>query len=400
MNSTYLQQALPDRWQQHLYALMLKLRPQGAGDVLPNAGHLAHAALLHWFAQVDPALAAWLHEPNAKRPFTCSSLWFPNEREVALAQRENRRLPILPGQVYWLRLTLLRDELFQTLTTRFFQPVVRTPGDKGPPGLDLPSLRLGGVSFEISGLVALPPEIDGQQSGSVSWAGYTTYERLVEQACALDPASPAAQHIGMQFRSPTAFSDGQVAWGKRMHLFPDPDRVFDRLARVWNEWAPVDLALDAPLIQAYARAWVAVAAHELATRLFHFDRYAQVGFTGQCLYRLMDAGPRATTRKAAHRNAEQTARNDYMNISELPATVGAGLAPAQGLHLLAAFAFYAGVGQKTAMGMGQARLFRPSGTLPDATSSAPAGQHRQQADQAPTAALPARANQQEALHEP
>jgi CRISPR-associated endoribonuclease Cas6 len=375
--------------ERYLYALMLKLRPQGAGDVLPNAGHLAHAALLHWFAQVDPALVTWLHEPNAKRPFTCSSLWFPNEREVASAQRENRRLPILSGQVYWLRLTLLRDELFQTLTTPFFQPVTRTPRGDGQPGLDLPSLRLGGVSFDISGLVALPPEPDGQQGSSLSWAGYTTYEWLVEQARALDPASPAAQHIGMQFRSPTAFSDGQVAWGKRMHLFPDPDRLFDRLARVWNEWAPADLALDAPLIQAYARAWVAVASHELATRLFHFDRYAQVGFTGQCLYRLMDAGPRAKTSKAA-----QT------NTSELPTTVGAGLAPAQGLHLLAAFAFYAGVGQKTAMGMGQARPFQPTGTRPDATPSAPASQHHRRADQEATAALPARANQQEARHEP
>lgn len=35
--------------------------------------------------------------------------------------------------------------------------------------------------------------------------------------------------------------------------------------------------------------------------------------------------------------------------------VGAGLTPAKALHLLAEFAFYAGVGQKTGMGMGQTR---------------------------------------------
>src|ERR1700758_4011342 len=99
MTSRRTAQTQPEPLEQHLYALMLKLRPQGPGDLLPNAGHLAHAALLHWFAQVDPALAARLHTPNASRPFTCSSLWFPNEREVALAQRENQRLPIVPGQV-------------------------------------------------------------------------------------------------------------------------------------------------------------------------------------------------------------------------------------------------------------------------------------------------------------
>lgn len=364
---------------QHLYALMLKLRPQGAGDLLPNAGHLAHAALLHWFALVDPALSAWLHEPHAKRPFTCSSLWFPNEREVALAQRENRRLPILPGQVYWLRLTLLRDELFQTLTTRFFQPAAHTLRADGQPSLDLPSLRLGGMHFEICELVALPPDAGRQSPGTVSWAGYTNYERLVEQARALDPASPAGQQIALEFRSPTAFSDGQTAWGKRMHLFPDPERVFDRLARVWNEWAPAALALDAPAIQTYAREWVAVAYHRLETRLFYFDRYAQVGFTGQCHYRLMEA--RAREGRPAPEKANQEDGTALAGSSP-PATVGAGLAPAQALHLLAEFAFYAGVGQKTAMGMGQTRPLRLAVPSSGHTRPAHADQNGQPANQA------------------
>lgn len=384
----------PELLEQHLYALMLKLRPQHAGDLLPNAGHLAHAALLHWFAQVDPALSARLHEPNAGRPFTCSSLWFPNEREVALAQRENRRLPILPGQVYWLRLTLLRDELFQTLTTRFFQPVARTIGEGGQLGLDLPSLRLGGMTFEISALVALPPDTEGQRPGSISWAGYSSYEQLVEQARRLDPASPAAQQVGLEFRSPTAFSDGQMAWGKRMHLFPDPDRVFDRLARVWNEWAPPALALDVLGLQAYAREWVAVAHHDLETRLFHFDRYAQVGFTGQCLYRLMDARPRARAGKRAPKEAAAAQSGACL---EPPATVGAGLTPAQALHLLAEFAFYAGVGQKTAMGMGQTRPLQYSALSSTASHLSPDSRNGKRTNLTSEAALSQSATE-EALH--
>ncbi len=381
---------------QHLYALMLKLRPQRAGDLLPNAGHLAHAALLHWFAQVDPALSAWLHEPHAKRPFTCSSLWFPNEREVALAQRENRRLPILPGQVYWLRLTLLREELFQTLTTRFFQPATRTPRADGPPSLDLPSLRLGGMRFEISGLVALPPD-DGRQSPrTVSWVGYTSYEQLVEQARALDLASPVVQQIGLEFHSPTAFSDGQTAWGKRMHLFPDPDRVFDRLARVWNEWAPTALALDAPALQAYAREWVAVAYHHLETRLFHFDRYAQVGFTGQCHYRLMEARSHVRGEKAVSRDDGQGDRAALAGGLPPPATIGAGLSAAQALHLLAEFAFYAGVGQKTAMGMGQTRPLRLAARSLGSALPAHAAQDSQPPD--PAAALAGATTDQEGLY--
>jgi CRISPR-associated endoribonuclease Cas6 len=375
---------------------MLKLRPQGAGDLLPNAGHLAHAALLHWFAQVDPALSARLHESNAGRPFTCSSLWFPNEREVALAQRENRHLPILPGQVYWLRLTLLRDELFQTLTTRFFQPVARTRRDDGQLALDLPSLRLGGIIFEVAELMALPADRDGQKGG-ISWAGYTSYERLVEQARALDLASPAAQHIGLEFRSPTAFSDGQVAWGKRMHLFPDPDRVFDRLARVWNEWAPSTLALDALLIQQYAREWIVVAQHELTTRLFHFDRYSQVGFTGTCLYRLMDVGRRAGPGLAPASSDQRG--SPAPGSGRAPTAAGAGLAPAQALHLLAEFAFYAGVGQKTAMGMGQARPLRQAGMLHSASRPVSTGSHHQHVESSRDMLLAAPVTHQEAPHD-
>src|SRR6266853_1662373 len=75
---------------EYLHALMLKLRPQEPGDILPHAGQLAHAALLRWFAEVDSSLATYLHEPNVRRPFTCSSLWFPNTHEVIAAQRTNR----------------------------------------------------------------------------------------------------------------------------------------------------------------------------------------------------------------------------------------------------------------------------------------------------------------------
>ncbi|HEX9413357.1 MAG TPA: CRISPR system precrRNA processing endoribonuclease RAMP protein Cas6 [Ktedonobacterales bacterium] len=340
----------------HLYALMLKLRPRAAGEVLPNAGQLAHAALLAWLKEVDPALAARLHEPNNDRPFTCSSLWFPDERAVALAQRDNRRLPIHPMQTYWLRLTLLTDELFRTLTARFLRPVAPATHDD----LGLPTLRLGGVHFDVAELIALPPGSDSGQPAPLSWAGYDTYEGLVMRARSLDRASPVARSLTIEFRSPTAFSDGQRAWGKRMHLFPDADRVFDRLAHVWNAWAPSALALEPLAIQAYAREWVAVAQYDLHTRTLHFDRHAQVGFVGHCTFALMDVG------RAPKPRIEEASSGEAQPTRDLAArAVGADLTPARALHLLAAFSFYAGIGQKTTMGMGQARpLPHPSAGVP------------------------------------
>lgn len=332
----------------HLYALMLKLRPRATGEVLPNAGQQAHAALLAWLAAVDPELATRLHEPNSDRPFTCSSLWFPDVRQVALAQRENRRLPVLPTHVYWLRLTLLTDQLFRTLTRRFLQPAVATFSPDG--ALGLPALRLGSVHFDVAELVAMDPPADAGRGQPLSWAGYTTYEELVAHTRALDLTAPQARTLGLEFRSPAAFSDGQQPWGKRMHLFPDADRVFDRLARVWNAWAPAELALDVLAVREYARDWVVVSAHALETRTLHFDRHAQVGFVGRCTYELMDL-PRAADRPPASVGQAEAGQVETV----VARTVGAALKPARALHLLAAFAFYAGIGQKTTMGMGQAR---------------------------------------------
>jgi CRISPR-associated endoribonuclease Cas6 len=325
---------------------MLKLRARAPGDVLSNAGQQAHAALLTWLAAVNPELAERLHEPHHDRPFTCSSLWFPGGRaasEVALAQRENRRLSVNPAQTYWLRLTLLNDQLFRTLTRRFLQPSIAVvPGSNDI--RSLPTLRLGSVHFDVFELVAMDPSPEVGRSQPITWAGYATYEGLVAQARAF--SSSNARTLGLEFRSPTAFSDGQQSWGKRMHLFPEPDRVFDRLARVWNAWAPPDLRLDISALRLYLHNWVAVSSYELETRTLHFDRHAQVGFVGRCTYESMDLS----------RNAGQRLEEDSAG------TLGAGLAPVQVLRLLAAFAFYAGVGQKTTMGMGQARPL-PTSTL-------------------------------------
>ncbi len=310
----------------HLFAIMLKLRPVARADVLPNAGQQAHAALLAWLAEVDSALATRLHAPNVERPFTCSSLWFPNPRLVDDALPANQRLLVSPEQVYWLRLTLLNDELFQALTRRYLLPQMTAPGAMSA----LPRLRLGSAHFDVVELVAMDDHPDTR--ASVSWAGFASYADLVAQARAVTPAE--SRSVGLEFRSPTAFSDGQRSWGKRMHLFPDPERVFDRLAKVWNTFAPDDLALDHVALHAYATECMAVARFTIETRFMRFDRHHQIGFVGSCVYDLFEPAADAVT----HPN---------------------GLTSPQAVRLLARFAFFAGIGQKTAMGMGQARPLLP-----------------------------------------
>lgn len=321
---------------EHLYALLLKLRAQSSGILLPHAGQLTHAALLHWFAQVDPTFATRLHEPNQRRPFTCSSLWFPDSHQPVSRSdlpRLHHRVAILPQHIYWLRFTLLTEHLFQTFMTRYFQKA--TPMGEIDSGPGLPTLRLGEVPFDVVEVTTTPASIGQEQV--LLWSGHTTYSQLVEQARAFDFKKSAIQHIELEFYSPTAFSNGQRAGGKHMWLFPDPERVFDSLARSWNHWAPSHFVLDLRAIQTYVHDWVGVAEYDLKTHIVHLDRATQEGFTGRCIYTLLEMKTKLTP-----------------HASPLIAA-GAELTPAQALYLLSIFAFYAGVGYKTTMGMGQAR---------------------------------------------
>src|SRR5258706_7284143 len=91
-----------------LYALLLKLRPLVTGTLMAFSGDMVHAAFLSWIRSAAPEVAAWLHEGNKRRIFTCSSLQFPVPMvRMRDAERENVHLPLRLEQVYTVRVTLL-----------------------------------------------------------------------------------------------------------------------------------------------------------------------------------------------------------------------------------------------------------------------------------------------------
>ena len=172
---------------------------------------------------------------------------------------------------------------------------------------DRPVIRLGQAELLIKEILVTP--------GSHPWAGYTSWAQLVAGA---QPES----EITLDFTSPTAFGFGQKEWGKKAVVLPDPALVFRSLIRSWNSLAPAPLQVDKHALAAYLEERVVVKRIErLETRMLHFSRSPQVGFVGQVTYGLMAA--------------DETARCQ--------------------LNALADFAFYAGVGMKTTMGMGQTR---------------------------------------------
>ena len=122
--------------------------------------------------------------------------------------------------------------------------------------------------------------------------------------------------VTLVFESPTAFrSQGRTV------LFPTSRLVFGSLLSRWNSYAP--LPLDTALLEPLEMG-IDVDRYTLQTQMQDFGRYQlQVGFVGQCTFGV---------------------RKDV--ATEV----------VWGMLLLAAFAFFAGVGYRTTMGMGQVRL--------------------------------------------
>jgi CRISPR-associated endoribonuclease Cas6 len=156
------------------------------------------------------------------------------------------------------------------------------------------SIVLGDFPFVLRNMYALP--------GTHQLAGAADYALLSNPPQVLND-------IELNFLSPTSFKQN-----RDVQTFPLPELVFNSLQRRWNIFAPEQYHLP-------ACEWNAVvSAYELKTYALKMEGGAEIGAQGWVRYRFNDV---------------ETARI---------ATI------------LANFAFFAGVGRKTAMGMGQTQI--------------------------------------------
>jgi CRISPR-associated endoribonuclease Cas6 len=120
---------------------------------------------------------------------------------------------------------------------------------------------------------------------------------------------PSQKEVSLQFLSPTSFKQSQV-----IQPFPLPELVFGSLLRRWNAFAPVEFQFSPVEWRGMTSAF------ELKTQVLKMKAGAEIGATGWVRYEFPDS-----------------------NQAQIAAT-------------LAHFASFAGVGRKTAMGMGHVRL--------------------------------------------
>jgi len=214
---------------------------------------------------------------------------------LGVGRARDGRVRLSPEKDYFLRFTVLYPPIYERFMARFLRSQGR------------PIVRLGRAKLLIKEILTTP--------GSHPWAGYTSWLQLVTDAQPYD-------EITLEFTSPTAFGFGQRKWGKKVIVLPQPELIFGSLLRSWNGLAPQPLQLGKDDLMAYVEEHVVVKRlRGLGTQMQRFRRSLQVGFLGQATYGLMAQ--------------DETARCQ--------------------LNALAEFAFYAGVGMKTAMGMGQVR---------------------------------------------
>jgi len=196
---------------------------------------------------------------------------------------------VTPGREYWLRFTSLDPALSRVL------------GQLDPDAIG----RLALFEGEFTVLKVYT------QAEEHPWARRVTYEDLYT-AWVTTKRSPPSK-LRLRFCSPTTFRAGRYVLP-----FPLPRLVFLTLGAKWNRYAPVHLGEE---IAKVIDERITLSRYDLRTRILDFGSYKQVGFVGECEFQLR-----------------------VQQADELWARV---------VHLLADFAFFAGVGYRTPMGMGQ-----------------------------------------------
>ena len=200
------------------------------------------------------------------------------------------RVTLDPGRSCWLRLTGLTAEVSQAI-----ERALPAPGEE---------LSLAGARLRVAQLATA--------AGEHPWAGRAGYADLVQQYT-LAPG-PHPRDVRLSFASPTLFRCA----GRDLPL-PLPSLVFDGYLRKWNAFSPLALPQET---KRYAEECVALGRFKLRSHLVSFEQRgkgAHVGFTGQVRFRFL-VGDAYWTRV---------------------------------MLLLAGYAFWAGTGYRTTVGLGQ-----------------------------------------------
>ncbi len=282
-----------------LLSLVLTLRPVRPLADVPHMGRAAHALLLdaiHWF---DPALADELHAGSDLRPFTASDL-------IGFSRKNG----LSPDHTCLLRLTALTARTAQALL-KATDPIARSEREQPAPLRPGAEIQLGEALLRIETISDAQSRMSNVGQNH-PWAWATTYEDL-SAPWLLGRENPA-KFVWMQFVSPTTFK----VEGRHLPV-PLPEHVFGSLLNRWNAYAPVAFPEE---VYRYAKECLALSSYELRSRgVMLKEGGLRMGAVGRARY--------------VSTNFDRY----WMSL----------------IQLLAEYAFFAGAGVGTGMGLGQCR---------------------------------------------
>ena len=217
------------------------------------------------------------------------------------------------GRVRAPEATLSPDRTYTLRVTSFSPQLSAALRELVTPGLP-ETVTLAGTPFQVASSTTDPAEH--------AWAAEATFEELVQR---FTLTADVPRTVGLRFASPTAF---RITGKKRAVPLPLPQLVFGGLLDKWNAFSPIQVHPD---VRRFADECLVVSSYRLETRRVAFgpegQRGTYTGFVGACRY-----------------------------FVEVPDRYWMGL-----VQLLAGFSLYAGVGLRTTMGLGQARMIEPRG---------------------------------------
>lgn len=224
------------------YSVVINFKPPEDAVIPATRGYHAYALFLDLLRRTDPQAAQQLHDLQGSKPFTLSPL-------QGRFNHHPEGLAITAGQTYWIRLTVLREDLF----ARLLDALIRA-------GNSL--VRLGQAMLQVNEIVTSP--------------GKSPWSKCQDAASILARSVPHRQ-IELEFLSPTTFRSS----GKRNVLFPDPRLLFQGYLAKWQEFSPPSASLDEGLA-VLAEKGTRVSRYKLETRILHFGNYQEIGFEGRC----------------------------------------------------------------------------------------------------------------------
>ena len=282
-----------------LRSLLIALTAESSYPILGPLGRPAQAWFLGQLTRSHASLASRLHDEQGLKPYTVSTLLDERGRPLRAGGW------LEPGQLCWLRITSLNEELSDALEKKIVRRIPK-------------QLTLYKMDFRVDDVFSTHSQHE--------WAGESSFSEIAQDVA----MASSGNRVRMEFISPTAFRTNGLDI-----CVPSSGQIFRSLWEKWNAFSPEPMQIHEFWPQ-FANDCILV--DELtAVNTTHWEfaegsRGAATGFTGTIGFALSPKGK---------------VKKDWQQYWDGAATV---------LQSLAQFSFYCGVGHHTTIGMGQTRL--------------------------------------------